>query len=267
MKKTDISLFALIFFITRSIFNLVKTPNFIWMITLFLLDIILLIFIKKFNLKSNLLIKLIYLFLALNIINNITTFINLNYFSNISNFIIKLSLLITLYLVVENGFHSLKSTSEILFFIFIIIFVIVMSSSCFYIDKENILTYITSTKVDLNYTNFIPVLIVLVFSSIKDKDLNYRKIIMYFLISFITILIEMVVINGVVGMKMVDYYFYPSTILLKQLPYFVFNNRLDNLFSIVFLFESTITLTYLLYEIKKEKKLYLFLSLLILLIF
>lgn len=268
MKKIDFSLFALVFFITRSVFNLVKTPNLFLMISMFLLDILLLFILSKLNNKyHHLFFTIIFIILGINILHNLVDFVSLNYFSSISNLIIKISLLVTLYIIINNGFHSLKSSSEILFFIFIIVFIIVMTSSCFYINLDNLIYYITNFKINFTWTNLLPVLIVPVFYSLKDSTKDFKYIYFYFGISFFTILIETIIVNSVLGSHMINYSFYPTTRLLKQLPYFSFSNRLDYLFSIAFLFESTITLGYLLYYIKKEKKLSLFLTLLILLVF
>ena len=135
MKKIDFSLFALIFFITRSVFNLVKTPNFMWMICCFLLDIVLLFILSKLHNKyHHLIFTIIFIILGINILHNLVEFISLNYFSSVSSLVIKISLLITLLIIINNGFHSLKSSSEILFFIFMIIFIIVMTNSCLYIN-------------------------------------------------------------------------------------------------------------------------------------
>ena len=53
MRKTDISLFALVFFITRASFNLIKTPNLFWILSLFLINIIMILILGKTNLNIN----------------------------------------------------------------------------------------------------------------------------------------------------------------------------------------------------------------------
>ena len=77
MKKADISFFALVFFITRCLFNLVKSPNLYFTIALALLIIILLILISRINIKLPYLLSFIYIVIGIFITDSITSFIKL----------------------------------------------------------------------------------------------------------------------------------------------------------------------------------------------
>ena len=70
MKKADISFFALVFFITRCLFNLVKSPNLYFTIALFLFIIILLILISRINVKVPFIPSIIYIVIGVFIIDS-----------------------------------------------------------------------------------------------------------------------------------------------------------------------------------------------------
>ncbi len=267
MKKADISFFALIFFLTRAMFNLVESPKVAWMVSLFLFIILFLFLISKTKRKFPIILSLIYIFLGIFIIDNMTIFISTNYFNDINKYIIKLPLLIVISIVVYKGFDSIKSTSEILFFMFIVVFFIVIINSCFYINPYNLVDFVSDVSVNIDFTNFLPLFIIPVFYGLKEDYIDTRSIIFYFIVSFLTIMIEVIVVGGVVGDKMMNVYLYPTTRLLRKLPYFSFSNRLDYLNSLVFLFESTVSLSYLLERIKKEKTILFCFALIILFLF
>ncbi len=233
MKKADISFFALVFFITRCLFNLVKSPNLYFTIALFLLIIILLILISRINIKMPLLLSIIYIILGIYIIDSMASFIKLNYFTNINTFIIKIPLLILISLMIYKN-HSIKSTSEILFFIFIIVFIIVIANSLMHIDFYNIVKFVSNTNMKFNYSHLLPLLIIFVFYGLKDDYIDTRSIIGYFILSCLTIVIEQIVVNGVLGVNIVDYYLYPTSKLVSKLPFFSFSNRFDYLHSLVY---------------------------------
>ena len=267
MRKADISFFALVFFLTRAIFNLVESATVWWMVSLFLFIVIFLFLISRTKIKFPIILSLIYIVLGVLITNNMVLFIDANYFSSINKYIIKIPLLIVISIVTYKGFDSIKSISEILFFIFIVVFFIVIINSCFYINPYNLVEFVSDNSVNLTFTNFLPFLIVPVFYGLKEDSIDTRSILGYFTVSFFTIIIELIVVGGVVGDKMMNVYLYPTTRLLRELPYFSFSNRLDYLNSLVFLFEGTVSLSYLLERIKKEKNTLFFIALIILFIF
>ena len=266
MKKADISFFALVFFITRCLFNLVKSPNLYFTLALFLFIIILLILISRINVKVPFILSIIYIVIGVFIIDSMESFIRLNYFTNISSFIIKIPLLILIYIMIDKN-YSIKDTSEILFFIFLIVFIIVIVNSIMYVNPYNIVKFVSNTRMNFNYSHLIPVLSIFIFYGLKDDYIDTRSIIGYFILSVFTIFIEQIMVNGVLGVNVVNHYLYPTSKLVSKMPFFSFSNRLDYLLSLVFLFEGTVTLTYILDKVKKEKKLFLFLGIIILIIF
>ena len=241
MIKRDISMVALIFFLTRTFFSLYNYTNIYSYIIMFISILISIIIIKKINidLLSSKILKIIYLlvifFIFIIILNNTILFINMNYFKYNNYFVVLLSLLLLTYILGKNDIKTIGSISEIFMIIFVITSIIIYIGLISLIDIKNYNTYINISKLSIN---IIPALIIFILYYIR-----HNNIIFGYIIGSISAFIDNVLLIGCLGTKLILTYKFPGISILKILNFFNFINHIDKLFSFIYLFEYTITLS------------------------
>lgn len=259
IKKFDFSLLALVFFITRSIFSLTTYNNLItFSITVLISFFILQLINKSKKLITNkYLIFIILIFISYYLLHNFTNFVANNYFTESTRIIINISFLVLIYFININDFRSLKDLSELLFLIFIVSFILIIILSIKDINIINLKSFITSFKINISLNSFLPITTGFILSFLVTKD-NCKEINSAYILSIFTILISLIILYSLLGKDFYSFYKYPDLSLLKQLPLFILDNRVDSLISLVFLFSDTVTISYCLSKIKeKSKNLYL----------
>ncbi len=252
MIKRDISMIALIFFLTRTFFSLYTFTNiYSYLITFFSIFISIII-IKKIKvdfLKSKI-AKIIYLLIILFsfiiILNNTIIFINMNYFKYNNYFVTLLSLLLITYIIGKNDIKTIGSMSEVFMVIFVIISIIIYIGLISLVDIRNYNTYININKLSIN---FIPMLIIFIIYYIR-----HNNIIFGYIIGASSFLVDNFLLIGSLGTKLILTYKFPGISILKSLNFFNFVNHLDKLFSFIYLFEYTITLSLIIYIFKDTIK-------------
>ena len=75
--------------------------------------------------------------------------------------------------------YSIKDTSEILFFIFLIVFIVVIVNSILYVKPDNIVKFVSNTNMNFSYSHLIPIMSIFIFYGLKDDYIDYR--IFYFI--------------------------------------------------------------------------------------
>ena len=252
MIKRDISMIALVFFLTRSFFSLYTFTNIYNYIIIFLSILVSIIIIK--NIKTDFLkskfAKVIYLLILfmifIIILNNTILFINMNYFKYNNYFVVLLSLLLITYILGKNGIKTIGSISEIFMVIFIIISIIICIGLISLIDIRNYNNYINFNKISIN---FIPALIIFILYYIKNNN-----IMIGYITGVISTFIDNFLLIGCLGTKIILTYKFPGISILKTLNFFNFINHLDKLFSFIYLFEYTITLSLIFFIFKDTIK-------------
>jgi len=177
MIKRDISMIALIFFLTRTFFSLYTFTNiYSYLITFFSIFISIII-IKKIKvdfLKSKI-AKIIYLLIILFsfiiILNNTIIFINMNYFKYNNYFVTLLSLLLITYIIGKNDIKTIGSMSEVFMVIFVIISIIIYIGLISLVDIRNYNTYININKLSINSSERLSTFM---FSSILSFSISLR---------------------------------------------------------------------------------------------
>lgn len=252
MIKRDISMIALIFFLTRTFFSLYSFTNLYSFLIMFLSILVVIFIIKKIKidfLKSKI-GKIIYLIILLAIfiiiLNNTVIFINLNYFKYNNYFVVLLSLLLLTYIIGKNDIKTIGSISEIFMIIFIITSIIIYIGLISLIDIDNYINYIKISKLSIN---LLPSLIIFILYYIR-----HNNIIFGYMIGSIFSLIDNSLLIGVLGTKVILSYKFPGISILKTLNFFNFVNHLDKLFSFIYLFEYTITLSLIFFIFKDIAK-------------
>lgn len=252
MIKRDISMIALVFFITRTFFSLYTFTNIYNYIIIFLSILVSIIIIK--NIKTDFLkskfAKVIYLLILfmifIIILNNTILFINMNYFKYNNYFVVLLSLLLITYILGKNDIKTIGSISEIFMIIFIIISIIICIGLISLIDIRNYNNYINFNKISIN---FIPALIIFILYYIKNNN-----IMIGYITGVISTFIDNFLLIGCLGTKIILTYKFPGISILKTLNFFNFINHLDKLFSFIYLFEYTITLSLIFFIFKDTIK-------------
>ena len=247
MNKKDLSIIALIFFITRTFYNLTSFNNIYSFLIISSIIYISIFIIKKTNIDilKYKLIKLLFLLIIIStyilIIINTSQFISINYFRYDNFFVVITSLLITSYFLGKNKIKVLASISEIFLVFFIISSLIISIGLISQIDSNNLINYFNNSIT----INLLPFLIIPILYYLKNNNL-----IIGFSFGIISVLIDSILIIGNLGTKLVLQYKFPGISILKSLNFFNFINHLDKLFSFIYLFEYIITLSLIFFIIK-----------------
>lgn len=247
--KRDLSMIALVFFLTRCFFNLYTYDNlYSFLISSFLIFISLLLLkkIKKDIFKSNF-FKWIYIFslifVLIIILVNATNFININYFRYSNYFTVTISLLAISYIIGKDKIKTIASISEIFLFTFIIFAILISISLISLIRFHNYQEFIQFENTSLSY---LPFLLIIVLFYIRNNNIITGCVLGTF-----SSLFDLILLVGSLGIKLPQTYTYPGISILKTITFFRFVNHLDKLFSFIYLFEYTVTLALIIHIIKK----------------
>ena len=249
MAKKDISMITLVFFLTRCFFNLYTFTNIFsyLFISLSIFIIILLLKKIKLNIFNYIFLKWIYffclLFIFVNILINATNFININYFRYENYFSTTISLLVISYIIGKDEIKTISSISEVFFFIFIIITIMISIGLISLIRVNNYQGFIKINNFSLN---FLPFMIIFVLYYIRKNN-----IITGYLLGTSSAFLDIMLLVGSLGIKLPLTYSYPGISILKTITFLHFINHLDKLFSFIYLFEYNITLA-LIFNIMKK---------------
>lgn len=249
MNKKDLSMIALVFFLTRCFFNLYTFTNLYEFLIISIIIFIGIIVFKKINIEINetKLFKWLYvislLIIFVIILINASNFININYFRYENFFAVTLSLLVISYILGKDKIKTISSISEIFLFIFIIIAILISIGLISLIDLDNYKGFC-----DIKYfsINLLPILLLFILFYIRKNNITIG-----YILGSSSALFDIVLLIGSLGIFLPHTYSYPGISILKTITFFNFVNHLDKLFSFVYLFEYTITLA-LIFNILKS---------------
>lgn len=244
MNKRDLSMIALVFFLSRCFFNLYTFTNLYQFLFCALLIFIVILVMKKINidLSKHTILKWIYIILLLPIfiliLYNASNFININYFRYHNYFTTTLSILTISYIIGKDKIKTISSISEVFLFIFIIIAFLISISLISLIKVENYKGFLTFSKMSIRLLPFL-LLVPLFYIRKNNITLGY-------LFGSFSSLFDLFLLIGSLGIKLPHTYTYPGISILKTITFFNFVNHLDKLFSFIYLFEYTIALALIL---------------------
>lgn len=215
---------------------------------------------KTFGNLLNILLVLIVLIMTIVIFNKIIIFININYLSEYPLILIGICFLFICIYAVHKGIDSICRTSQILFIISIITFIIFFCLSIYYMNFNNIkpilnmdIGNISSSFLLYMLSLILPLILLFVIPKdiVKSRN-NYNKSIIFgyissFIVTFLIILMTLLIL----GNNLVTVFEYPIYISLKEIEYFHFIDHLENIFSSYWIFNSFIFITLGIYFIKK----------------
>ncbi len=249
MIKKDLSIIALVFFVTRCFFSIYPVYNigsFLLNFLIILIGIIVLKHIKLQNKVTRFLYLLVICYLFIIVLMNAAKFININYFRYNNFWITILSLLVISYIIGKEQIKTIGSISEIFIFIFIIVSVVAITGLFSLIRLNN---YTDFVKFEHFSLKLYPIFMLFLFLYI-----NNNNIITGYLLGSISSLLDIILLVGCLGNKLINNYHYPGIAILKSLNLFHFINHLDKFFSFIYLFEYTITLAFMVHIILSYKK-------------
>ena len=249
MLKKDLSMIALVFFLTRCFFNLYTFTNLFSFLFLVFSIFILIIIMKHINIDilNTKLFKWIYFIISMIvfvvILINAVNFININYFRFENYFSTTVSLIAVSYILGKDRIKTISSISEVFLFIFIVIAFLISISLISLIDIKNYQSFINIKEISFN---LLPYLLVIVLFYIRKNNIMTGYILGASSAAF-----DIILLIGSLGTKLPLTYSYPGISILKTITFFNFLNHLDKLFSFIYLFEYTITLA-LIFNILKS---------------
>ncbi len=224
-----------------------------------ILGIILIMFfskIKKYRLIKIILL-LVSIFLLINSFIDITYFITNNLLYNYSFMVILLSLIITSYLLIKNGYHSFIKSIEIFFYFFLILKIISLFLTIPNVNFNNINNnLLIELKPNINLL-FIGLIILYLHQTLFYLT-NHKISKKIFLISILNPIIIKTISIMVIGINLYNLYNYPYINVLKRINYLNFIERMEGILSFEYLFCFITLLSFLLlttnHLIKKESK-------------
>lgn len=183
-------------------------------------------------------------------IETLTNFINYYILKEIDPIIITLTLIfISLYLVSKN-IKTIARVSEICFYIYMLILIIVPFSLINYIDITNLKPLMTSSinnhiKTIITFFNYsiLPIFLIINLDNKKYSNKDIKKILIFIVISTLVILIQAILIITILGTNLASIYNYPDIMIYKKISFLnifervevflSFNQILNGLFFIV----------------------------------
>lgn len=240
MIKKDLSMIALVFFLSRCFFNLYTFTNLYQFLFCAFFLFLAILFLKKikFDFYQHKIIKWLYIlslfFVFLFILYNASNFININYFRYHNYFTTTISILTISYIIGKDKIKTISSISEVFLFVFILIAILISISLVSLIQINNYKSFVTYNKFSIY---LLPFLLLLPLFYIRKNNITLG----YVLGSFSSLL-DLFLLIGSLGTKLPLTYTYPGISIMKTITFFNFVNHLDKLFSFIYLFEYTVTL-------------------------
>lgn len=161
------------------------------------------------------------------------------------------------------GIESLSRTSLILYIITIILVIITVLGLAPQIEFDNFKPMLENgitkpLKASLIFTlsDIIPVFIVLAISkkNIVNKEKTTKSIIVFYTLAIIIIFLNIAMTIGTLGIHLTDMYQYPEYLVLKQISFFNFLDRIENFVTIQWIFRTFILVSLVVYYIKNTIK-------------
>ena len=218
---------------------------------------------KIFGNLINFIITSIVTLITISIFSKFCIFINLNYLPDVSIIILGIVFILIGVYAVKKGVQSIARTSQILGIISIILFICSILLNAYNFDFNNVLpifennignVFISSIYYALSST--IPIFLLSIFSKniVLEQEKYNKSLIWGYIISSVVIFIIMVTTLLILGKNLIISFEYPEYIAFKQIQYFHFIERLENIFSAIWIFNVFIFIAISIYFINEYIK-------------
>ena len=209
----------------------------------------------------NSIILLFTLFLIIVLFSNLVTFVQNDYLSKTPLILIIIAFIIPIYYSVSTGLKSILRTSLILFFFIIVLSLFTDLSLSVQIDINNFkpllfqnsyvygfISYVSYNVIPLYLINIIPK------SEIVNNNKTNKYIIIFYIISFLSILINLIDVIGIFGINLSLLYKYPEFQILKKVSLIGLSSRIDSILFSKWIFSMIITIIIGMYYIVETSK-------------
>ncbi len=216
---------------------------------------------------------------------NLSLFVNYNLLNNINILPISVLLIVSVTYLASKGINTITRASGIFIFTFIALVIISIITLINYSDPGNIYPLLTNNFLSI-YEGSIyhmilsvtPIFLLLIIPKdrIEDNKKYNRYMVITYIISFVYILINYVLIISILGIKLTSILNYPDIIVLQKVSLLNFVERIEDLLSFKLMFDGflflALTTFYIkegiihLFKMKPNKKLILLVGLIILIV-
>ena len=161
------------------------------------------------------------------------------------------------------GIESISRTSLILYVIALVLVIITVIGLAPQVEVDNfkpILENGISNPLKGAFlfvlSDIIPVFIVLSISkkNIIDKEKTTKSIIIFYSLAILIMFLNIAMTIGTLGINLTDMYQYPEYLVLKQISFFNFLDRIENFVTIQWIFRTFILISLVVYYIKNTIK-------------
>ena len=209
---------------------------------------------NNLNLTKYKLTKIIIFLISISILpiflNKITYFISSNILRNYSGIVISFLILLTSFILIKKGYHTIIKVVLLssYFFIFILILGIFLSS--FYLKIENYdLSIINDNNLFINSLYYgICIFYIYLICYLKNAKFNIKT----FIYSNLFNLGYYLFIIGILGNTLLNIYEYPYIVIYKKINLLNFIERIEFIFSINYLFCLFYLFTFIYFSIKNN---------------
>ena len=219
------------------------------------------LFGKKLGNIINILISLFTLFLIIILFSNLVTFIQSDYLSKTPLILIIITFIAPIYYSVYTGLKSICRTSLIFLFLIIILSLFTDLSLSVQIDINNFkplsfesnyiygfISYVSYNVIPLYLINIIPKY------EIVNNNKTNKYIVLFYIISFFSILVNLVDVIGIFGINLSLLYKYPEFQILKKVSLIGLSSRIDSIIFAKWIFSIIITIIIGMYYIVETSK-------------
>lgn len=191
---------------------------------------------------------------------NLSIFINYNLLNDINIIPISILLILTIIYVASKGINTLVRLSGILIFIFIFLAVISITALINYSNPSNLYPLLTNNIINIYESSIYsviltvtPIFLLLIIPKNKiEKNKKYQKyMLITYIINFLYILINFILIISVLGIKLSSIVNYPDIVALQKVSLLHFFERIEDILSFKLMFDSFIFLSLILIYISK----------------
>ena len=198
---------------------------------------------KTFGFIMRILLIIVSAFMFILILANLEIFTSSFFFVHTPNYMVALPVIILMIIFAKNGLKCVGRVAEILFIISLPIIIFICTAFIQYIDLDNIKPIMMASNNQIALST----LFFAIFSAtpylllLNTEDDGKYYVLGYIFTAFVSIIILFIIIS-VLGPTLMHLYQYPEYFVLKKFKVFGFLERIENIVSIIWIFNCIITL-------------------------
>ena len=183
---------------------------------------------------------------------NLINFINVEYLYKTPKIIISILFSICLLYLINKGINTISRVSLIFFYLFCILFIIMFIGAFNLVDITKLLPFdeyglssiLKGSYYFIKY-NISPLFLLtfIPYNKINKHDKFIKNFFIFYILGILSIFIIYFFVITIYGSRMADIFIYPEFLLLKRLNIIGFLERVENILSILFIFEMFISIS------------------------